>query len=133
MTEQSGPQDKRRTSRVPVGFDLLYKVAGEPDISVQFGAQEICTHMFDLSEGGMAIWTSRPLAIGTEMDITFHVIFKEGQTPPMEARARVVYCQSMPDEKKYRLGIQFSDIRPEDREYVTELVRVREEDKKKKT
>ncbi|MBI5872618.1 MAG: PilZ domain-containing protein [Candidatus Omnitrophica bacterium] len=79
--------------------------------------------MFDLSEGGMAIRTDKPLGIGTELDITFHVIFRDRQSPPMEAKARVIHCIPIPEKKLFRTGIEFSKILPEDKKEIAALVR----------
>ncbi|HAJ57790.1 MAG TPA: hypothetical protein DCL35_08550 [Candidatus Omnitrophica bacterium] len=115
-------KDNRKVKRVPVGYDLLYKVDGQPEVHLKYGR---CTSMFDLSEGGMAIYTERPLAVGTELDITFHVIFKDRQSPPMEAKGRVAYCAPLPKEKTYRLGVEFTHILPKDREEITSLVKTK--------
>lgn len=118
-------KDLRMTKRIPVGFDLLYKVDGSPEISLGIGKKEICTHMFDLSEGGMSMWVNSPIAVRSEISITFHVIFKKGQTPPIDAKGVVVYCTPLPEAKKYRIGINFTDILPQDLLYITELVGIK--------
>ncbi len=123
-------KDLRMTKRIPVGFDLLYKVDGSPETSLEIGKKEICTHMFDLSEGGMSMWVNSPVAVKSEISITFHVIFKKGQTPPMDAKGVVVYCTSLTEAKKYRIGINFTDILPQDLLYITELVEIKSKEEK---
>jgi c-di-GMP-binding flagellar brake protein YcgR len=114
--------DKRKFKRVPVGFDLLYKIEGEPEVHLKYGK---CVRMFDLSEGGMAIWTDTPLTISTELDITFHVIFKDYQTPPMDAKGRVAYCVPIPGKNMYRLGIRFTRILPEAQQEINRLIKTK--------
>jgi len=123
-------KDLRKTKRIPVGFDLLYKVSGSSEASLEIGRKEICTHMFDISEGGMSMWVNSPVAVKSEISITFHIIFKKGQTPPIDAKGIVVYCTPLPDVKKYRLGINFTDILPQDLIYITELVGIKSKEAK---
>ena len=130
MFSKNSGEDMRKSKRVPVGFDLLYKVDGVPANSLEIGKREICTHMFDLSEGGMSMWVNSPVAVKSKISITFHVIFKEGQTPPMDAKGVVVYCAPLPEVKKYRLGINFTDILPQDLAYINELVEIKSKEEK---
>lgn len=119
-------KDSRKDGRVPVGYDLLYKVKGQPEVHLKYGR---CTNMFDLSEGGMAISTEKPLSAGTELDITFHVIFKDRQSSPMEAKGRVTYCVHLPKKKIYRLGVEFIHILKEDREEIARFVKIKSHNK----
>ncbi len=112
--------DKRRATRVSVGYDILYKVEGQPEEDLKYGR---CTHVFDLSQGGMSICRETPLAIGTQLDITFHVIFKHRQSHPMEVKGKVAYCVPIPGKDVYRLGIEFINILPSSQEEIAALVK----------
>ncbi len=130
LVSREKTQDKRLAKRVSVGFDLLFKVGGSNNFHLEFGKKEICTHMFNISQGGISIWTTKPISVGTELNITFHVIFKEGQTHPIYAKCRIMYCSLLPDKKRYRLGLKFIEIPPQDLDYVIELVRIKSEETK---
>ncbi|HQP92133.1 MAG TPA: hypothetical protein PLU24_05605, partial [Candidatus Omnitrophota bacterium] len=72
-------RDKRKKVRVPVGFDLLYHVKGKKEIELEIGKREICTHMFDLSEGGMAMWVKEPERLRVKSILLSMLFLKKGR------------------------------------------------------
>lgn len=117
--------EKRKSRRVEVLFDLVYKVGATPAVSVKVGDKDKYATTMDISEGGMAIMTDYSVPVLTELDITFHLIYKDHQTPPMSAIGRVCYISVAANRKGYRLGIEFIKIKDEDRKRIIDFVRAR--------
>jgi type IV pilus assembly protein PilZ len=95
----SGPMTdfrKRKFDRLPVSLKVAYKSRGEL-------AADLVT---DLSPGGLFIRTSKPLEIGTEVEL--QILIEEGEEP-MQIRGKVVWLRVTPD-KRDGMGIQFTGV-----------------------
>lgn len=118
-------REKRRFPRVCVQFDLIYKVNTPPEVRMRVGEGEIRASTFDISEGGMAIITERQIPYSTELEILFHLIFPDKQTPPIYAVGIVRYNTATPDGKGYRLGIQFINIDKNDKQTIADFIKIK--------
>lgn len=118
-------REKRRFPRVSVQFDLIYKINSPPEVRMRVGEGEIRASTFDISEGGMAIITERQIPYATELEILFHLIFPDKQTPPIYAVGIVRYNTAMPDGKGYRLGIQFMNIDKNDKQTIADFIKIK--------
>jgi type IV pilus assembly protein PilZ len=92
-------QNKRQHARVPVSLKVSYPSRGDLQ-------KDLVT---DLSPGGLFIRTSKPLAIGTDVDLEVTIAALD---PPINVRGRVVWLRQQGDKsaEKEGMGIQFTGI-----------------------
>jgi len=108
-----------------VQFDLVYKLNKLPEIRMRIGDEERSASLMSISESGMAILTNRSIPEATELEILFHLIFTDRQTPPMYAVGQVRYCTEVTAEKEYRLGIEFLNIDENDKKTIAEFIKTK--------
>ncbi len=85
--------DKRQHSRTPVSLSVRYLSRGDLSRDI----------VNDLSPGGLFVRTSKPLDIGTDVDL--EVILPD--ETPMHVRGKVVWLRQSPDQRP-GMGIQFT-------------------------
>ena len=95
MSPRDDQEDKRQHVRIPVSLRVSYPSKGDLQ-------RDLVT---DLSPGGLFIRTSRPLSIGTEVDLEVTVA---AQDPPINVRGKVVWLRERGDRDG--MGIQFTGI-----------------------
>lgn len=119
--------EKRKFRRIPANFDLLYRINDPSSVRTQSDRKKQCTHLFDISEIGMAISSDAPLVRGTELDISFHLIYRDSQTPQMDVKGLVCYCTAalFAGKNCFRVGIHFTEIADEDRRAITDFIKTR--------
>jgi uncharacterized protein (TIGR02266 family) len=69
----------------------------------------------DISEGGIFVSTYRPLAIGSEVDLTFSL---PGSTRQLRARGRVRWHRDASPNSPPGAGIAFDDLAPDARDAI---------------
>ena len=87
--------NKRQHTRVAVSLKVSYPSKGDLQ-------RDLVT---DLSPGGLFIRTSKPLDIGTEIDLE---VTLAAEDPPINVRGKVVWLRST--GAKEGMGIQFTGI-----------------------
>jgi uncharacterized protein (TIGR02266 family) len=87
--------EKRQHPRIPVALTVTYASRGDLKI-------DLAT---DLSPGGLFVRTDKPLAVGTEIDLSV-VIGPKG--PRISVNGKVSWCRE--NEPNRGMGIQFSGI-----------------------
>jgi type IV pilus assembly protein PilZ len=88
--------DRRQFSRVPVSLRVTYLSRGDLQ-------RDLVT---DLSPGGLFVRTSKPLAIGTEVDLEVVVADED---PPTHVRGKVVWLRA-PNQPLQGMGVQFTGL-----------------------
>ncbi len=88
--------ERRKDNRVPVSLKVSYLNRGELQ-------KDLVT---DLSPGGLFVRTSKPLAIGTEVDLEVYVTDED---LPLHVRGRVVWLRSVKTPHE-GMGIQFTGV-----------------------
>jgi uncharacterized protein (TIGR02266 family) len=85
--------EKRQHLRMPVSLKVAYRTrdALQKDL------------VTDLSPGGLFVRTSKPLPIGTEVELEVSIAEEE---PPIRVRGRVVWLRG----EKEGMGIQFTGL-----------------------
>lgn len=116
-------REKRRFPRVSVQFDLIYKLNNLPEVRMKIGDQERRASLLSISESGMAIQTDQEIPEATELEMLFHLIFTDRQTPPMYAVGQVRYSTELPGAKGFRIGIQFINIDEGDRKTISDFIK----------
>src|SRR5437667_10353495 len=87
--------DRRQHQRVPVALKVAYRSKGD-----------LQNHLVtDLSPGGLFVRTSKPLPIGTEVDLEVTI---EDQEPPMHVRGKVIWLRQKQGPEG--MGIQFTGV-----------------------
>jgi type IV pilus assembly protein PilZ len=81
----------RQSPRVPVQLAVSYESAGEM-------ARDVITN---LSDGGLFIRTTRPLAIGTQIEMTIHI---GEEKPPIGQKGRITWARGLPVDG---MGVRF--------------------------
>ena len=87
--------DRRQHPRVPVALKVAYLSKGDLQ-------KDLVT---DLSPGGLFVRTSKPLAIGTEVDLE---VTLEDADMPMHVRGKVVWLRQRHGPEG--MGIQFTGV-----------------------
>jgi uncharacterized protein (TIGR02266 family) len=87
--------DKRAHQRFPVALKVAYRSKGDL-------AKDLVT---DLSPGGLFVRTSKPLPIGTEVDLEVTI---EESDPPMHIRGKVIWLRKRHGPEG--MGIQFVGV-----------------------
>jgi c-di-GMP-binding flagellar brake protein YcgR len=123
MNKKKPGIERRRFKRIPVRFDLIYKVNRPPSVRMILGKEELFAWLIDVSIGGMAIITKNFIPDGAELGLTFHLIYKDRQSPPMHALGSVCYSVLLVDTPGYRLGIEFTKISDKDRQRIVDFVK----------
>ena len=93
-------------------------------IKKRLNAKTISTHTENVGAGGICVLIKEDLGLFQGVDI--ELFFEEGK-PPIKSGGTVVWVvkKSEPKQKGsylYDTGIEFIDVRPEDREKITDLV-----------
>ena len=85
--------NKRQHGRIPVSLSVSYLSRGDLSRDI----------VNDLSPGGLFVRTSKPLDIGTDVDL--EVVLAD--ETPIHVRGRVVWLRAAPDTRP-GMGIQFT-------------------------
>jgi c-di-GMP-binding flagellar brake protein YcgR len=105
-----------------MNLSVVYRVNQPTTVRMIIGDKEVEATTLDISEGGMALLTDFNIPVGTSLFIKF-ILFKVGSDGKVNFYGPVVtggeVRSNMLSEKKYRLGISFSEIDPTDK---TEMV-----------
>jgi c-di-GMP-binding flagellar brake protein YcgR len=124
MAHENWQMDRRKFQRIPVNFDILYKVNDPPEVRMKVETEEKSASMMNISEGGLALVTDYEMAEQAELEIQFHLIFKNQQTPPISVLGKVRYCTELADRQKmYRVGIEFTKIEESDKKLIVDFVK----------
>lgn len=107
-------QDSRSQARVTLSFKVRYRTPEGNSFEGQAGG---------IGGGGLFIESSTPLEVGTKLCIEFTL--PDSQEEWMEAKGVVAWVCPKPDQytNSTGMGVQFTDISPEIRERVLDLVR----------
>ncbi len=107
------PAGARKYPRIPVDLPAQYSVEGtEDEARVQM-----------LGGGGMFLGTSQVIPAGSVLTVRFR---PAKHLPTMEAKAVVRYCE---DGKG--IGIEFTDINPQNRQYILRLIHHRMQEQRR--
>ena len=93
-------------------------------IKKRLTAKTISTHTENIGAGGICVMITEDLGLFQGVDLE---LFLDEKLPPMKCGGTVVWVvkKSEPRQKGsyiYDTGVEFIDIRPEDREKITEVV-----------
>jgi len=130
MSEDYSGQERRGFKRVEVNFTVLYKVNSPLEVRMRIGDKEIDALALDISEGGMAILTDYDLPALSIVTVRF--IMLDDNAPSAESRTRSIVVQGevrynfwMEKEKEYRLGIKFTGLSDDDRNFIANFVKAK--------
>jgi type IV pilus assembly protein PilZ len=91
-------ENKRQHPRIPVSLQVSYLSKGDLQRDL----------VVNLSPGGLFVHTSKPLDIGTEVDL--EVIIADEETP-IHVRGKVMWLRSVgPQPSQPGMGIQFTGV-----------------------
>lgn len=74
----------------------------------------------DVSLGGAKLSVDRFLPAGLNLNLELNILSKI-----VKATARVAWIQSLPDSGQYRMGIEFFQLDPEEKNYLSDYINVR--------
>jgi len=126
MNNQYRGEEKRRQKRIDVSFIVMYRVNAPVKIRLLVGDKEVCAIALDLSEGGMAVLTNYEVPALALVTVKFIVLNERAtsvkeRTRSLEVSGEVRYCV-MTKEKVYRLGILFTDLSQDDRQFIADFI-----------
>jgi hypothetical protein len=117
--------EKRKFKRVPVNFDLLYKVQLPAAVSLKLGDIERPAIAQDISEGGMGLLTNFDILPGALLKIKFSITNENepgrGKTQNFELDVQVCYC--IRAKNAFRLGVSFVNIVFSDRLFISNYIK----------
>ena len=123
MSVSAHGQDLRKSERVPIRVDLLYAVNKPAEIRLHLGRGEHCGAMVDISAEGIGFVSEIAIPVSTELEIKFHLIYEESVKSSMFVYGQVRYCRSLVEFGRYRIGVEFTNIKQEDRDIIKGFVR----------
>jgi type IV pilus assembly protein PilZ len=89
--------NKRQHARIPVSLQVSYLSKGDLQRDL----------VINLSPGGLFVRTSRPLEIGTEVDL--EVLIADEETP-IHVRGKVMWLHAEEKVSQPGMGIQFTGV-----------------------
>ena len=129
MAETPVPQgrDRRESERIVSEFTLLFSVKAPFEVRVQFGEKEVDAVAQDIGEGGLALITNGVIPIGTRIQLKFKIFNDAAYTEDESFRSfdlqGDVRYSKITKETDYRLGIQFVDIVPAERTFISNYIK----------
>lgn len=117
--------ERRKFKRMKVEFSVTYLVQQPLEVVMRVGDKKVQAAMLDLSEEGMAIKTEHDIPQGTQLQIGFILLYAftpyENIMQDMQIEGVIVNRAALSD-RTFRLGVQFTKIKPEDRKAVIDFV-----------
>ena len=115
------PDDRKRISNVD---DRRIHTRYETSIAVDYASGDtfLFAYLQNISEMGIFIRTDSPLKIGTRLTLRFHV----DESAPLVLEGEVTWVnpfRESGDNLNPGMGVRFSELSPDRREQVVELVR----------
>ncbi len=105
----STPEDKRQFPRIKISNPLRYQVRGKEAFS-----NGICNN---ISAGGLALVSESFIPRATPVMLEINVLSRV-----LNPIGRVSWATSMPHSDRYRMGVEFLEINPRDRQYLSDYV-----------
>ena len=130
MSEDYSGQERRRFKRIEVDFTVFYRVYSPLAVRMRIGDREINALALDISEGGMAVLTSEGAPLSSIATVKFimldeNTISTESRTRSIVVQGEVRYNFWMEKEKEYRLGIKFTGLSDDDRNFIANFVKAK--------
>ncbi|MBN1913415.1 MAG: PilZ domain-containing protein [Candidatus Omnitrophica bacterium] len=127
-------EEKRKYKRVTASFPVAYVI--DQFLSKELKLNErVDAVAIDLSQGGMAILTTRYIPAGSVVEMKF--VMPQGSydeearmTKPIKIIGEVVYSFLL-EKKGYRLGIRFLGLKPEEESLIVSFVKANSSDIRK--
>lgn len=117
--------ENRKSRRIQVSFYLKYCVEGTCECDVKVGKEGQRATVVNISEGGLAILTERPIPEMTKLDMEFHLALEEKEMSSVAAVGQVCYNFVLMDQTHYQTGIEFIMIKEKDRALIGDFIRAR--------
>jgi c-di-GMP-binding flagellar brake protein YcgR len=122
--------ERRRFKRVKMGVTVMYRKNAPMDVWISDTQSERQARMFDLSEGGIGILTDINIPVQDVLRVKFALTRGKDSAVncygDLELMGQVRYC-CLAGENKYRLGIEFIDIKDSVRTQIRNFVNAFEE------
>ena len=108
-----GEKERRDFGRIPVPFDIRYRIYGELGESWH----DLTTS--NISGGGMRFRTEELITVGTPLEVQIGL---PGSPAPLVVRGKIVWSRLLGSGVSEN-GVQFMDMTPEQHEHIDGLVR----------
>jgi hypothetical protein len=117
--------EKRKFKRIPVNFDLLYKVQLPAAVSLKIGSIELPAIAQDISEGGLGLLTDFDIPPEALLKVKFSIVNENalGQKKTQNFELDVQVCYCMRAKNVYRLGVSFLNIVLSDRLFISNYIK----------
>jgi type IV pilus assembly protein PilZ len=122
--EEDTPDDPRNDGDDPDGSDRRTYERFPTRLSVDYSSGDtfLFSYIQNISEMGIFVRSDDPLPVGTHL----HLRFGTGEDPPLELSGEVVWINPIRpggDNPNPGMGVRFSELTPDLRERIVELVR----------
>lgn len=137
MNNQNSAVDRRKFKRTLVNFIVFYNVNSPLEIRIKIGERECEALTSDISEGGMGVYTNYEIPPVTIVTVKFIMINDNGVSAKDRSRSILVqgevrYNILIKEKKLFRFGIQFIDLSPDDRSFISNFVSASKQQMNKK-
>lgn len=123
MANPNPSKKDRLFPRVSLDAVLYFKVDRPPEVLLRIGQETKVGYAVDISEAGISFLVDIELPKGTEIELSFDLVFADGKKPKIATIGEVVYCFPRVPQKSYRVGILFMEIRQNDKKLIEEYVK----------
>lgn len=106
-----GQEEKRRSPRVKLYTALSYRVRGTSDVQN--------TVSRDISLRGMALVNDKFISSETLLNLEIRVLSRV-----LSAVGKVAWVSPLPYSNRFRIGVEFLEIGPEDKWYLSDYIRM---------
>lgn len=105
-------EEKRRFPRIKLKTPLRYQIRGAPDFD------NVTTN--DISQGGISFVSDKFISPATLLMLEINVLSRI-----LRPIGKVVCAQPLPHSDRNRLGIEFLEFNPEEKNYLQDYVKLR--------
>jgi c-di-GMP-binding flagellar brake protein YcgR len=105
----SSEQEKRRSPRIKMGLPLRYQIRGNGE------SHNVISD--NISAGGLGFTSANFIAPATNIMLEMNLLSRV-----LTPAARVSWASPIAHSDRYRLGLEFVEFNPKDREYVGDYI-----------
>lgn len=127
MIVQYSGIEKRRFTRIAVNFLVFYRVHFPLEVRIKIGNKVVEALAADISEGGMAVYTSHNIPPVTIITVEFillndYAIGSQDRSRSITVQGEVRYNIFVEEKEMFRFGMQFIDLTADDRIFISNFI-----------
>lgn len=103
------PEDKRRFPRIRIQTPVRYQIRGSPELRH--------TLVDNISVGGLSFVNTGFIRPSTKLNIEINILSRV-----LNSTGRVSWASPLPHSDRYKLGIEFVELDPVQRQYLSDYI-----------